>query len=251
MWTESHSAVPVSGGFFTVKLGSIEPLITPVDFSKQLYLGIQVGADPEMSPRLKLEDVPHALGSKDNFNIIGNAYIMGAVGIGTTTPAPEASLHVAGPGVLRTDYGLTVWNTGGWSPIRLRTAYGGDERYWDLFTAHGGYGGENLVLRYANSDMVVFQAYQGLVGIGTISPQAKLHVKAELPEFTALKIGDYAAGDRQYLQIDVENSDPPNNPSCDDDSDVGRMIVRGDTRQLFICMPVPTGSTSWKSVTLN
>ncbi len=173
LWTETHTAVPVSGGFFSVKLGSINTL-TPVDFSKQFYLGIQVGADPEMSPRLKLEDVPHALGSKDNF----------VVPVG-------GRISITGkPGLL--------------SDI---ITYGDQSPFWTpgmLFTVHptrhfhfGTYDGTTW------SEKVTF-LNNGNVGIGMISPEAKLHVNADgLPEFTALKIGNYAAGGRQYLQIDV------------------------------------------------
>jgi hypothetical protein len=52
VWSEQRS-VAVIGGMFNVMLGETAPL-TGVDFSTPNWLGIQVGADPEMVPRIRL-----------------------------------------------------------------------------------------------------------------------------------------------------------------------------------------------------
>lgn len=84
----------------------------------------------------------------------------------------------------------------------------------------------------------------GNVGIGTTSPSVKLEVQSVgCEECTVVKLGDYGATHRQYLQIDVENSDPPAS-ACDEGSEVGRMVIRGDTNTLFICTVSPT--IGWK-----
>ncbi len=249
LWLENYSAVPVSNGFFSVKLGSITSL-TSVDFSKDLWLGITVESDSEMSPRLKFEDVPQALGSKDNFLVTGN------VGIGTS--APEAKLHVNG--TLRMSKENRIELYGPAEVIKYDSSFEAPVSGIDgiLFTAHstrsfifGTYDGST----YSGTRMIINSA--GNVGIGTTGPAAKLHVNADgLPEFTALKIGNYAEGDRQYLQIDVENSIPPDS-SCDERSEIGRMVVSGDTNdtnsnRLFICMPHGTRtSPGWRSVELD
>ena len=54
MWVEEHigpNAVSVIDGRFEVNLGSIEPLSTYIWNEPQLYLGVQIGSDPEMTPR--------------------------------------------------------------------------------------------------------------------------------------------------------------------------------------------------------
>lgn len=62
-WTENRTganAVPVSDGLFNVLLGSVTP-IDPSCLAGDVYLGITVGSDSEMTPRELLASVPHAL----------------------------------------------------------------------------------------------------------------------------------------------------------------------------------------------
>ncbi len=62
LWTESHTAVPVNNGLFHVLLGSVEPIPVPLFTNNStLWLGIQVGADREMSPREQMASVPYAV----------------------------------------------------------------------------------------------------------------------------------------------------------------------------------------------
>jgi len=61
LWTETQS-VAVVNGVFSVILGSVNPL-TP-DFDQQYWLGITVGAGPEMTPRTKLTASPYSLNSR-------------------------------------------------------------------------------------------------------------------------------------------------------------------------------------------
>lgn len=62
IWTEARSganAVPVNNGLFNVLLGSV----TPIDLnllSQDLWLGISINGDAEMTPREKLGTVPFA-----------------------------------------------------------------------------------------------------------------------------------------------------------------------------------------------
>lgn len=59
-WTGSNS-VAVSDGLFNVMLGSLTPIAQGVITSHDpLYLGITVGSDDEMTPRVQLGSVPYA-----------------------------------------------------------------------------------------------------------------------------------------------------------------------------------------------
>ncbi|HEX2896775.1 MAG TPA: hypothetical protein VHP63_01830 [candidate division Zixibacteria bacterium] len=60
LWTESQS-VNVTDGLFQVSLGASTPLITDIfEAAQELWLGVSVGANPEMSPRERIGAVPYA-----------------------------------------------------------------------------------------------------------------------------------------------------------------------------------------------
>jgi len=79
LWDETHGNVTVTNGIFDVLLGSVDALNLP--FDAQYYLGIQVGADPEMTPRQKLASVGYAYKAKD-------ADTVGGIQV-STTPEPN------------------------------------------------------------------------------------------------------------------------------------------------------------------
>ncbi|HEY6866936.1 MAG TPA: hypothetical protein VI792_06750 [Candidatus Eisenbacteria bacterium] len=59
IWTETQSGVAVSKGGFSVILGSNTPLTLAFDVT--YWLSVQVGRDPELSPRVPLASSPYAL----------------------------------------------------------------------------------------------------------------------------------------------------------------------------------------------
>jgi hypothetical protein len=59
LWTETLT-VPLDQGFFSVQLGLVSPISDALLTGGDRYLGIQVGADPEMVPREQLSSVPYA-----------------------------------------------------------------------------------------------------------------------------------------------------------------------------------------------
>lgn len=64
VWTETQGSVTITDGIFQVALGSVTALPGSVNFnSASLYLGIKVGADAEMTPRVQLTATPYAFNS--------------------------------------------------------------------------------------------------------------------------------------------------------------------------------------------
>jgi len=59
LWTETQPAVAVTNGVYSVVLGSATALTLP--FDTRYYLGVQTGADDEMTPRHELTSAPYAL----------------------------------------------------------------------------------------------------------------------------------------------------------------------------------------------
>jgi hypothetical protein len=60
LWTETLT-VPFDNGYFSVQLGTMTPISTSLLAGGARYLGVQVGADDEMTPREPLTSVPYAL----------------------------------------------------------------------------------------------------------------------------------------------------------------------------------------------
>lgn len=61
MWEEGH-ILTLKKGMFNALLGSIKQL--EVDFSKDLWLGIEIASDGEMSPRIKLASSAYAFNAQ-------------------------------------------------------------------------------------------------------------------------------------------------------------------------------------------
>ncbi len=59
LWTESQSVV-VNEGFFNVLLGAVEPIPSDLFGATVRYLGVKVGADPEMVPRRQIVTAAYA-----------------------------------------------------------------------------------------------------------------------------------------------------------------------------------------------
>ncbi|MEO6761592.1 MAG: hypothetical protein ABI220_04435 [Candidatus Saccharimonadales bacterium] len=83
LWTETQTSVSVSSGIFQVALGSVNAtLATAVDFSTSpLYLGVKVGSDPEMTPRIQFTAAPYAFNANELNGLSSNNFVQFANGI--------------------------------------------------------------------------------------------------------------------------------------------------------------------------
>lgn len=59
IWSESKMISIKDGLFYTI-LGEVNPIVNSITFSNQYWLGIAVGNDPELKPRLKLSSVAYS-----------------------------------------------------------------------------------------------------------------------------------------------------------------------------------------------
>ncbi|MFC1573070.1 hypothetical protein ACFL6M_05670 [Candidatus Eisenbacteria bacterium] len=65
LWEENHPSVAVEGGIFNVTLGRGEPEVPLyLPFDQTYYLGIAIGANPEMLPLIELTASPYAFRAK-------------------------------------------------------------------------------------------------------------------------------------------------------------------------------------------
>ncbi len=76
VWSETQGSVTVTDGIFQVALGSVSALPGSVDFDgSSLYLGVKVGADAEMTPRIRLAAAPYAFNSSELGGIGSTGYV--------------------------------------------------------------------------------------------------------------------------------------------------------------------------------
>jgi hypothetical protein len=73
LWQERHPSVSVTNGYYAVVLGSALPLRYELAQGSQLYLGVALTGQSELSPRLQLASVPFALRAQDSQSLDGRA----------------------------------------------------------------------------------------------------------------------------------------------------------------------------------
>jgi hypothetical protein len=165
LWREYHPNVPVTNGLFSVILGSLTTLNLPFDTT--YWLGIKVGTDPELTPRMQLTSVGYAYraekadtasvavlaggGWTDDGTVVRLTTGTDKVGIGTTTPQVKLSL-----GTDLTPKKLALWD-------------GVDDFY--------GFGVDwGRITCYTNNTEKMTILDNGNVGIGTTNPSKLLHL---------------------------------------------------------------------------
>ena len=90
IWTETQSSVSVTDGIFRVALGSVTSLPGSVDFNTNaIYLGIKVGADAEMTPRVQFTASPYAF----NSDKLGGLTSSGFLQLGPSAVQADASTN--------------------------------------------------------------------------------------------------------------------------------------------------------------
>lgn len=95
IWTETQGSVSVTDGIFQVALGSVSSLPGSVDFnSSSLYLGITVGADAEMTPRIRLTASPYSFNADRLDGLDSTGLVQLANGIQTDSSTTNASIAI-------------------------------------------------------------------------------------------------------------------------------------------------------------
>jgi hypothetical protein len=91
LWEETQASVSVTDGIFQVALGSVNTaLASSVDFNTNaLYLGIKVGSDAEMTPRVQFTAAPYAFNSEKLNGIASTGFAQ----IGVSAAQTDASTN--------------------------------------------------------------------------------------------------------------------------------------------------------------
>ena len=222
LWTESHATVPVTFGLFNVILGRFTSLPDDLFSAVPRWMGVTIGTDPEIAPRMRMTAVPWAMRAAIAESSLvsvpdgdwaysgANIYrATGNVGVGTATPAQlldvrsdvdDAYVNVSGRGD-----GLSgLMLAKGAAYFRYDEA-APEVRLWNAVT--GGNAGD-IAFGTNNLERMRIKA-DGSIGIGTSDPQypidirttsgnAVLHIKGQDDMSSYLSLADHSA----YLQYD-------------------------------------------------
>ena len=106
VWSEVHT-ITFDDGFYSVALGAQSPIDAVFD-GAQLFLGITIGSDPEMTPRAAINSVPYAFVSNNavgditpNSIVINGTTVIDETGSWTGDPSglvgPQGPTGATGP----------------------------------------------------------------------------------------------------------------------------------------------------------
>ncbi len=162
----------------------------------------------------------------------GNSYILGNVGIGTTSPGGTFEVKSGNPGYRTVINKGTIYPNaaGSWnyflnsSTLSIGWSNGGV-----IKTAAGG--GGKLTIDPDGTADVIMQPGGGNVGIGTTAPKSALHVP-----------------DGKYLQAEDNNAGAPPSADCDSDTERGRISLDTVNFRLYVCAGAARG---WDFAELN
>src|SRR3989339_786042 len=219
-WTLSNQDVTTdSNGIYNIVLTNVN-----LDFGSQYYLGVTVGNDSEMSPRINLTSSPYAFeaqnvsvsgvrfnsadlgdqGAIDSIILSGSTADLafrtrtasaltekvritttGYVGIGTTNPTSKLGIKdTATNGALTST--LRLWQEGSGSGTGASIELGFADNSLSSASIGGFYdgAGRGLSFNTALSGVALSEKVRitsaGNVGIGTTTPQQKLHVNGSI-----------------------------------------------------------------------
>ena len=199
LWEESRN-VTAFFGIVNVNLGEATHFPPSLLFDRAYFLGVQVGADQEMTPRLTLTSTAYAFGSKyaDNFpnpggwtdsgNVVSLSTSSDRVGIGTSSFSEK--LHVQGTGTLQGIF-ESPSSSGGVQLVSAPNPQTQTQQKYELQSLTNG----NFIIYNRTDPAVNFGYYleidtNGNVGVGTRTPTSKLDVNGEVRTRGSLVFSD-------------------------------------------------------------
>jgi hypothetical protein len=179
VWTESHTGangVPVSNGLFNVLLGSLTPIPDSVWSNDELYLGIAVGSDGEMTPREQVGRVPYAMAASHALTA-ESATTATQLGAPDGDPVDAVTVNDDGNVHIGASDRPTVLDVQGITPT-IRLDHNGGNVEWGMRA-----NGESFEIYEEDETgdpVEFFISNDNQVGIGTTNPQAKLDVYGDI-----------------------------------------------------------------------
>lgn len=144
LWTETRNGVQVENGLFNIVLGETNPIPDSVFDEPERFLGIKVGTDPELSPRIQLTSVGYAYRAS-----VADSAMVVTPGSGSNWTVNESVLYTNNYwGIARGDAGNVLYGDSAHSMVNLGVACttGTFGQNYFYSTVSGGYG--NLATGY-------------------------------------------------------------------------------------------------------
>lgn len=200
LWTETQS-VSTTDGIFRVSLGSVNSALGSVNFnSDSLYLGIKVGADDEMTPRVRFTAVPYAF----------NAQKVNGLTVTNTSDAPFSSattLKIADGKTVSITSGLTFSGTDSTTftfPSSSGTVVTLDA---SQVLTNKSIGSSGLTFSGAttdittgtNEDLVISPNGTGRISLGTTSPIGLLTLEGRVIGKALMTLNQLTSGDQDLF----------------------------------------------------
>ena len=114
IWSETHPSVQVSKGLFTAMLGrGNPPMPFTIAFDQQYYLGIRIGTDPELAPRVRLGTTAYSFRAKMADNIPAGLITDAHVSPTAAIAASKLQSSILTEGEIVAGSGVTISNAGG------------------------------------------------------------------------------------------------------------------------------------------
>jgi len=175
LWEEGH-ILTMKNGVFNALLGSIRPL--DMDFNKDLWLGVEVASDGEMSPRIKLTSSAYAMNAEsldmlDSSQLLRNdvdSVMSGSLTLKKdlvlrgNTSAPSRIILTDGQG---REYYLWMDNSGN---LRIKQGSPSSSKDGDMILKQKAGGISNVLMRNAT---LILLAMAILIGIKILSSAKK------------------------------------------------------------------------------
>lgn len=210
LWELTFSGVPVNGGIFNVTLAGGSPDLGTLAFNQAYWMGISVGSDPELSPRIPLTATPYSL----------NARIAPGTVVTSVNGLKDDVTIEAGTNV-------TIVPDG--NKLTISAAAGGGGGSGGV----SGSGEDNFLAKWSDSNSLikasVFEDDSGQVGIGTQGSS-----QLETANTVFLQVGPRGEAGTAYFRKDGAVTIGRNSEGSGVHRDARFLVDGGDSRAFVI-----------------
>jgi len=257
IWTETRTGgnqVAVNDGIFQVNLGSVTALPGSVDFNTDnIYLGIKVGADVEMTPRVQFTASPYAFNADklDGLDESAFALLAGRAGGQMLYGGTANSENLTLGSTSAATKGKILFGTSGYDEVNNRLGLGTTAPSFklDITTALANDRGLNILNSAATGTN--YGIYSALSGAATTNIGAFLSVSGAATNKYGLQISAMtSAGVTTNKAIVIGNISGSTGGSINTGIEIGTIAGTATTNQAFVSGAISGTATNAYGINL-